>query len=213
MMLNRFLTISILLSGSTILAQTKFQRTPGNAGVDKLFFERWSPRAMSGEQISEVELKSLFEAARWAPSSYNEQPWRFIYARKGTAHWNRLFNLLVPFNQDWVKNGSVLVVMISKNSSFQGGLNRTHSFDAGAAWQNLALQGHLKGFVVHGMAGFDYDKARTELRIPEDYTIEAMCVIGKQGDPSKLPDHLKEMEKPSDRRKIEESIAEGYFNF
>ena len=155
----------------------------------------------------------LFEAARWAPSSYNEQPWRFLYAKRDTPHWNAFFDLLVPFNQEWCKNGAVLAVICSKNSSVHGGLNTFHSYDAGAAWQNLALQGHLKGLVVHGMGGFDKEKARLVLQIPDEYTIEAMCVIGKPGDPKNLPNYIQEIEKPSGRKNMEEIICEGGFGF
>lgn len=176
-------------------------RVPESSGVDSLFLERWSPRAMSGLAIADSDLMALFEAARWAPSSYNEQPWRFIYAKNGTPEWDIFMDLLVPFNQSWCKNGSVLVVMVSKNSSDHGGLNGSHSFDTGAAWQNLALQGFLKGFVVHGMGGFDYDKARIMLQIPDDYTVEAMCVIGHPGALAMLPEQLRSAEKPSGAKK------------
>lgn len=96
-------------------------------------------------------------------------------------------------------------------SSEHGGLNSTHSFDAGAAWQNLALQGHLKGMVVHGMGGFDREKARKDLNIPEDFTIEAMCVIGKPGDAAMLPDYMRENEEPSGRKSLKEMVWEGTF--
>ena len=120
--------------------------------IDKLFLDRWSPRAMSGEQISEAELMVLFEAARWAPSSYNNQPWRILYARRGTQHWQAFFDLMVPQNQAWTKNAAALLVFTSKTTfDFNGKPYPTHSFDTGAAWENLALQCWLKGYVVHGM--------------------------------------------------------------
>src|SRR4029079_10173110 len=112
----------------------------------KLFLDRWSPRAMSGEEISEAALMVLFEAARWAPSSYNNQPWRILYARRDTEHWPRFFNLMVEFNQSWTSTAAALVVFISKTHfDFNGEPAVTHSFDTGAAWENLALQGSLKG--------------------------------------------------------------------
>lgn len=191
----------------------KIQRVAQCQEVDPLFIERWSPRAMSGEMVEESDIKALFEAARWAPSSYNEQPWRFIYAVKNTPEWQTFFDLLVPFNQAWCKDGAVLVVLCSKISSDHGGDNSTHSFDTGAAWQNLALQGHLKGLVVHGMGGFDHAKARVQLNIPHDYAVEAMCVIGKPGDPKNLPDYLQENEKPSGRKDINQIVCQGSFNF
>lgn len=111
-----------------------------------LILNRWSPRAMSGETISDKELMSLFEAARWAPSSYNNQPWRFIYAKRGTEHWNTLFNLLVDANKEWANKAAVLIVVVSANNFvYNNKPSRTHSFDTGAAWENLALQGYAQG--------------------------------------------------------------------
>jgi nitroreductase len=191
----------------------KIDRCPEYAEVDSLFIERWSPRAMSGQEVTDHELMMLFEAARWAPSSYNEQPWRFLYAKKGTQHWQTFFDLLVPFNQEWCKNGSALVVVVSKNDSSRGGLNQTHSFDTGAAWQNIALQGHLKGLVVHGMGGFDHQKAAQVLQVPADYTVEAMFVVGKPGNLNVLPKEMQTYEKPSDRKPLHSIVAQGHFSF
>lgn len=181
--------------------------------VNQLFLNRWSPRAMSEESITDQELMSLFEAARWAPSSYNEQPWRFIYAKRGTPAWNTLFNLMVPFNQSWAKNGAALVVVISrKRFTHNNESNMTHSFDTGAAWENLALQAADLGLVTHGMAGFDYEKARKDLQVPEDYSIEAMFVIGKPGTKESLPEELQANEKPSDRRPVNDFVFEGSYS-
>ena len=182
--------------------------------IDNLFLDRWSPRAMTGESISREDLMSLFEAARWAPSSYNNQPWRMLYARRESKHWPLFFDLLVEFNQSWVKNAAALVLFISRTHfDFNGEPAPTHSFDTGSAWENLALQGWLKGFVVHGMQGFDYERARTELNVPEEFQVEAMAAIGIAADPTTLPDELREKEAPSDRRKLEKTICEGPFCF
>jgi nitroreductase len=182
--------------------------------VDKIFLDRWSPRAMTGEPISQEELLTLFEAGRWAPSSYNNQPWRFLYARRDSEHWQTFFDLMVEFNQSWAKNAAALVVFISKTHfDFNGQPSVTHSFDTGAAWGNLALQGWLKGLVVHGMQGFDYERARTALNIPEGFHVEAMAAIGRPADPVSLSDDLRAKESPSDRRKLEQTICEGPFCF
>jgi nitroreductase len=182
--------------------------------IDKLFLDRWSPRAMTGEPISEEDLMSLFEAARWAPSSYNNQPWRMLYARRDTEHWQVFFDLMIEFNQSWAKDAAVLVLFISKTHFvFNGEPSVTHSFDTGAAWENLALQGALKGLVVHGMQGFDYEGARTALNIPEGYDVEAMAAIGRPAAAETLPEDLRSREEPSDRRKLEETICEGPFCF
>jgi nitroreductase len=182
--------------------------------IDDIFLNRWSPRAMTGEAISTEDLLTLFEAARWAPSSYNNQPWRFLYARRDSPHWQTFFDLLVEFNQSWVGKASALVLLISATHfEFNGKPAVTHSFDTGAAWENLALQGSLKGFVVHGMQGFDYERARTALNIPEGFQVEAMAAIGRPADPETLPKELREKEMPSDRRKLEQTICEGPFCF
>src|ERR1700736_2612117 len=178
--------------------------------INALFLDRWSPRAMSGEPIGETELLTLFEAARWAPSSYNGQPWRILYGHRDTENWPTFFNLLVEFNQTWAKNAAALAVLISKNTfDHNDQPSITHSFDTGAAWANLALQGTLSGLVIHGMQGFDYEKAKIDLKIPDGYTVEAMVVIGKPGKKEELPENLQERETPNDRRPLSETAFEG----
>lgn len=177
--------------------------------IDRIFLDRWSPRAMSGGEIPGTELMSLFEAARWAPSSNNNQPWRILYARRNTEHWPLFFNLLTDSNKIWAKNASALLLMVSKNTFENGRPSRTHSYDTGAAWENLALQGNLRGYVVHGMQGFDYELARSSLNIPDGFTVEAMAAIGIPGNREDLPDALQKRESPNDRRKLTETICEG----
>lgn len=180
--------------------------------VDPIFVNRWSPRAMTGESLSDEELMPLFEAARWAPSSYNNQSWRFIYAKRGTPALDTLFSLLVEFNQAWCTHAAALVVIISKmNFDFNGKLARTHSFDTGAAWENLALEGARRGLVVHGMEGFDYDKAKNVLNIPNDYQVEAMAAIGKRAPKETLQPEMQVREQPSDRKPLKDIVWEGKF--
>lgn len=182
--------------------------------IDELFVRRWSPRAMSGEPLTRDELWTLFEAARWAPSTYNEQEWRFLYAPTGSEHFGTLFDLLVPGNQAWCQRAAVLVVVIShKVFARNGKPNPVHTFDTGAAFENLALQGALMDLVVHGMAGFDREQARTALKVPEDYEVEAMIAIGRPGDPDELPAELREREAPTGRKPIAEIACEGPFAF
>lgn len=180
--------------------------------VDRVFLDRWSPRAMSGGEIPEADLMVLFEAARWAPSSYNNQPWRILYARRGTAHWPLFFDLLAGSNKVWAADAAALLLFISKTTfDHNGAPSVTHSFDTGAAWENLALQGALKGYVVHGMQGFDYERARTALNIPEGFRVEAMAAVGRPGAPEDLPENLRPRESPSDRRKLAATVYEGPF--
>ncbi len=169
---------------------------------------------MSGEALSEAELLTLFEAARWAPSTYNEQEWRFLYARRETPQWGSFFSLLAEANQQWCKEAAVLVVVLaSKVFGRNGKPNPVHLYDAGAAWENLALQATAMGLVAHGMSGFDYERARRELRVPESYAVAAMFAVGRPGDPDKLPADYQKMEQPSQRRPVSESICEGAFAF
>lgn len=178
--------------------------------IEQLLLDRWSPRAMSGEPIPHEEFMRLMEAARWAPSSYNNQPWRFVYAYRDTPAWQTFFDLLIPFNQEWCKNAAVLVVAVSKKTfELNGKPSRTHSFDTGSAWENCALQGWALGLVVHGMEGFDYDKAQRDLHIPADYTVEMMFAVGRPGPKERLSQALQEREFPSDRKPVREISFEG----
>jgi nitroreductase len=182
--------------------------------IESLFVERWSPRAMSGEPLSDGEILTLFEAARWAPSTYNEQEWRFLYARRETPQWQMIFDLLVEGNQAWCKNAAMLVVIVAHKVFAQNGkLNPVHLFDVGAAFENIALQGTAMGLVVHGMQGFDFEKARTTLKVPDDYAVAAMFAAGRPAPTDVLPEKLREREKPSDRKPVSEIICEGAFVF
>jgi nitroreductase len=176
------------------------------------FVNRWSPRAMTGEEITREELMRMFEASRWAMSSMNNQPWRFLYAFRNTPHWETFFNLLVPGNQTWCRNAAALLVVLSKTTfDFNGKPARTHSYDAGAAWCSFALQGVMMGLVVHGMQGFNYDRAKEDLGVPDGFQVEAMIAVGRPGDADDLPQGLQEREQPSLRKKIEEFAFEGGF--
>jgi nitroreductase len=179
--------------------------------VYPIFRERWSPRAMSGEEITHEELMTLFEAARWAPSSNNYQPWRFLYARRNTPIWDTFYGLLTEGNKLWCRNAAVLIVVISRTVFNTGKPARSHSFDTGAAWMSLALQGHLMGLMVHAMQGFDYDRAGTELAVPGDYSVEAMIAVGRPGKAEDLPEEKRKMEFPKGRKNVFEFITEGPF--
>ncbi|MEF7613516.1 nitroreductase family protein [Aquincola sp. MAHUQ-54] len=186
--------------------------------IAPFFFERWSPRAFTGEAIDEPTLWTLFEAARWAPSAFNAQPWRFIYGRRGTPAFQTLFDGLLPSNQAWAGQASALVAVVSARQVTAPGKaqpqdNHSHSFDAGAAWAHLALQAQLLGWHTHGMGGFDRDKLRASLGVPEGYAFEAVVAIGRMGDKSTLPEALQAREVPSSRRPAGQSAAEGRFDF
>ena len=178
--------------------------------VEPLIYRRWSPRAMSGEAIAQDELEALFDAARWAPSCFNEQPWRFLFARRDTPHWNSFFDLMMEGNQRWARNAAVLIVAVSRRFFERNDSpSHTHSFDSGAAWQCLALQGSALGLVVHGMAGFDYEAARNKLAIPDHFRVEAMIAVGRPGRIEDLDESLRERELPSGRRPVNQIAFEG----
>ncbi len=178
--------------------------------IDTLFLDRWSPRAMSGAGLSDFELMTLFEAAHWAPSSGNSQPWRFLYARRDTEHWPLFFDLLNEGNKTWCHRAAALLVFISRTTREESGrVLVTHSYDTGAAWMSLALQGWMKGLVVHGMAGFDYARAKTSLNVPDDFTVEAMAAVGRLGPKEELPPQHLSREIPSQRRPLAELVFAG----
>ncbi len=179
--------------------------------IDAGFLNRWSPRAFSPEPVEDETLMSIFEAARWAASSYNEQPWRFIVARSREDR-ERFLEFLVPANQVWAKHAPVLVVVVSKKTfTHNDQSNRTYHFDAGCASGYMTLQASLNSLYAHGMVGFDPDKARAALGIPSDFDPLAVFAVGRRGDTSILPDNLREREQPSGRRSVSESVMEGSF--
>lgn len=179
-----------------------------------LLVERWSPRAFDGSDLPQGDLDAIFSAAGLAPSAYNVQPWRFLYARRGDANWDRFLSLLVPFNQSWAKDASVLVFILSDTLSNNGTEdlpNWSHSFDAGAAWMALAVQAQAMGYYTHGMVGIDFDQARAELKLPERFRLEAAAVIGRMGAVENLPEGLREREIVSDRKPVASIAAAGDF--
>jgi len=184
--------------------------------IDPLFLERWSPRSFTGAPMREYELLTILEAGRWAPSAFNSQPWRFIYARRDTAHWPRLLGLLTQSNQLWAKNASALIILVSKTTVLPRGADKevpswSHSLDAGAAWCSMALQAQRSGWAAHGMVGFDRERAATELGVPEGYRVEAAIAVGRRGDKALLPESLQAREVPNDRVPLAQLVGEGHF--
>jgi nitroreductase len=194
--------------------QLENPRIAGHA-IDQLFLDRWSPRSFTDEQIPQEELLRLFEAARWAPSCANEQPWRFLYAHRGSEHWAIFLGLLTKTNQSWAKHAAVLAIVVSKKTRTQSSgeevASHSHSFDAGAAWANLSLQAQRSGWATHGMAGFDIPRASLELSIPDGFRVEAAIAIGRRGEASKLSKSFREREHPNGRNPVESFAFEGSF--
>jgi nitroreductase len=178
------------------------------------FLDRWSPRAFRPDTIPEATLLTLIEAARWAPSSYNSQPWRFAYARRDTPHWEQFLGFLNEFNRSWASQASAIIIVLSKSTfTPPGGTTEvpapTHSFDTGAAWAYLALQASLLGWHAHGLAGIERETIRKGLDVPDVYSIEAGIAIGRVGDKSILPEALQAREVQSQRKPLDTIAAEG----
>lgn len=185
--------------------------------IDSMFLERWSPRAYSGEAINPDDLMTILDAAHWAPSASNNQPWRFIYGIRGTPAFDALLSILDEGNRRWAGQAGALVFVVSQTRT-EATAERpsrpvpTHSFDAGAAWMSLALQAHLLGYRAHGMAGLDYERARADLSVPEEFKVEMALTLGRPGRLEDLPDDLQAREKTSQRKPLELLAFEGRFN-
>jgi nitroreductase len=183
-------------------AQTQFP-------IHELLKKRWSPRAFDERPVEADKLLSLFEAARWAPSSNNGQPWRFLVAGKeNKAEYDRLFNCLVEGNQKWAHRAPVLLLSVAKLQFEDGSPNRHALHDTGMAVENLAIQATALGLVTHQMAGFLIDRARMDCQIPEGYEPVAMMAIGYPGDPALLSDRLRAREtQPRVRKPVTEFVC------
>ncbi|MEW4489613.1 nitroreductase family protein [Thalassoglobus sp. JC818] len=182
--------------------------------IEELFLKRWSPRAMNGEGVEASIMDQLFEAARWAPSTYNEQEWRFLYSHRESPSWETFFGLLAEANQSWCDKAGVLVVVASRTTfSRNGKPNPVHEFDAGLATQNLLLQAAQLGIVAHPMAGYDRGKAKIALEIPDGFETHCMIAIGHPGNPEALPEQMRQNETPTGRKTIDKIAKQGEFAF
>lgn len=179
--------------------------------IDKQFTDRWSPRAFSDRPVTEEQVLTVLEAARWAPSASNLQPWRFFYGVRGEAEFDTLLSLLVPFNEGWAKNAGALIFITSVTSFDGSRQNITNSFDAGSAFMSLSLQAHSMGLIAHGMAGIEFAKVPLVLQLPENLKVEAAVAIGYQGEAATLPEALQKRETPSQRLPLNELVFKGHF--
>ena len=191
------------------------ERTP-DYPIEPIFLDRWSPRAFDAASLPESDLLTILEAARWAPSAFNIQPWRFLYSHRDDAHWQKYLSLLDPFNRSWAQHASALVFVLLDtvmpgDGSHPQKESRYNSFDAGAAWAQLALQSTLLGYQAHAMAGVDFEQSRENLIVLESYRVEIAIAIGKRADPSVLPEELQDREQPSQRLSMNEIAFAGSF--
>ncbi len=180
------------------------------------FVDRWSPRAYTGEEISDADLNRIFEAARWAPSAYNAQPWRFLYAKRGAPEFEKFLSIVNDGNRTWAKNASVLMVLVSRKLIRPPGADkdapsRSHSLDAGAAWAYLALEASILGWPAHAMIGIDFEKARRELNVPDDFHVEMAIALGRRGDKAMLSEALQARETPNPRNPTAHFAISGGF--
>jgi nitroreductase len=180
----------------------KLKRAPATPGVLDAILKRWSPRAYRDKAVSSADLKMIFEAAHWAASSSNEQPWRFMVGRKGDSTYQKIFDSLVEGNKVWAGSAPVLILSVGKKTfSSNGAADRYGLHDTGAATAYLALQATALGMHTHSMGGFDNEKARAAFDIPDDFEIGAVTTLGYSGDPEALPAQLKERELARRERK------------
>jgi nitroreductase len=164
------------------------KHAPAVDGVLPIFHSRWSPRSFSDREVSHEDLVKVFEAARWAASSYNEQPWRFLVGIRGSETYRKIFDSLMALNQAWAKAAPVLILGVAKTKfSHSDAPNRVALYDLGAAASYLTLQAAAIGLATHQMGGFNAETARKSFEIPEDYLIGAVIALGYQGEPAALP--------------------------
>jgi nitroreductase len=182
-------------------------------GVLPLFHERWSPRAFSSTPVAANDLRRVFEAARWAPSSFNEQPWRYIVGLAGTETHKKILESLVEFNQSWAGKTPVLILGVAKTTfSHNNAPNSYAVYDLGAATAYLVLQASALGLATHQMAGFDQGKARKLLSIPEGFDFGSVMALGYQDEPTALPNEqlIKQETAPRTRKAHEEFVFSAW---
>ena len=179
------------------------------AEVDAMFTDRWSPRSFVDEPLDAAQVAALFEAARWAPSCYNDQPWYFRYT-VSRAGRDQFLSALVEKNRKWARHAPLLMfVLARKNFVHNGQPNRHAAFDAGAAWMSLALQARRLGLFAHGMAGFNVEKAAEVLNVSlDEFDIMAAGAVGRRGEPGLLGEELASMEKPNGRKPLVDVVKE-----
>ena len=171
--------------------------------------ERWSPRAFADREVSQADLRKIFEAARWAPSSYNEQPWRFIVGLRGSQTYQKIGSALVEFNQLWALKAPVLILgAAKKNFSHNAAENAFHLFDLGSASGFITLQAAALGLATHQMAGYNQNAARKALGIPEEFDLGSVMALGYQGEPSALPNEqmISQETSPRARKPLSEIV-------
>ena len=180
--------------------------------IHPLIASRWSPRAYDSKPVEKDKLQRIFEAARWAASSSNLQPWYFLVGFKGDEVFKKIFDTLIEFNQLWVEKAPVLVLAIAKTTNNRGELNKSYSYDLGQSIAILSLQAMAEGVYTHQMGGFDASASALALEIPDEYKVLVVFTLGYLGDAEMLHPKLRNLEMSSrQRRSISESVFTGSF--
>jgi nitroreductase len=191
----------------------KLKLAPETANVIPVVLHRWSPRAFAEKPVSDVDLKTIFEAVRWAPSSFNEQPWRFLVGKQGSDTYAKIVSSLWEFNQLWASKAPVLILGVTKTHfTHNNAHNGSALYDLGASAAILTLQAAALGLATHQMAGVDHAKAREVFSIPEEYHVGAAIALGYQGEPATLPSEqmLKQEVAPRSRKELNEFVLSGW---
>jgi nitroreductase len=181
--------------------------------IHPLIKKRWSPRAFLSQPVDKEVLRRIFEAARWAPSSYNEQPWRFIFGEKDDETWEKIFQTLKPSNKLWAALAPVLILSVGKKIvTINNTTNKVYQYDVGQSVAYITFQVMQEGLYIHQMGGFDGDKARDTFEIPEDYQPVTVLAIGYKGEPGILnEEHQKKELAPRQRRQADDFVFSGTF--
>jgi nitroreductase len=165
----------------------QLKQAPAVDGVLPAVLARWSPRSFANRDVSPADLRKVFEAARWAASSYNEQPWRFLVGLRNSSTYKKIFSTLIGFNQGWAGAAPVLILGVASSKFRLNGTDNRHAlYDLGAASSYLTLQAAALGLTSHQMAGYDQAAARQVLEIPDSFVLGAVIALGYQGEPSAL---------------------------
>ena len=194
----------------TPLTNADFSQRSAQATTNDQFRLRWSPRSMNGQALTLAQVQSLCEAGRWAPSCFNSQPWRFIYALPDTPQWQPLLDLLMDVNKLWAAKAGALVALVARTHfEANDAPAAMHSFDTGSAWMSMALQAQHMGLAAHAMWGFHHDQAADALKLPEYFATQALIAFGHPAPAEALPDPLREREVPSPRKALSELMFNG----
>jgi len=196
--------------------ENKMSNRISSYGADRQFSNRWSPRSFTSDTISEETVMTLLEAAHWAPSSRNLQPWRFVYGLRETIEWEGIVDSLVEKNKEWAQHASALIVIISRKTSLykdEERENAKHAFDTGAAWMSLALQAEKLGLRVHAMGGFDDEILRKNINLSDTFDIHCVVAVGTQGKKEDLSTDMQSSEESSNRMELSSLASKGKATF